>query len=650
MAADASALRRLGKYELIARIGEGGMAEVYLARQRGPMDFEKVVVVKTIHPHLGRKKKFINMLLDEARIAARLKHPCVVDIYDLGVEDETYFIAMEHLAGETMLAVLRACVKQKPLDVPCTARIVADIADGLQAAHDLKDSRGRPLDLVHRDITPGNIVVLYTGQVKILDFGIAKARGRLADETDADHFKGKLGYISPEQVKGEDIDRRSDIFSLGVVMWEALALRRLFRKSNPAAAAEAIIKESIPPPSKYRSAVPPKLDSICMRALARDPGDRYATAAEMQEDIERFLAAGSFRPHKAAIRKYMQEVFADRIESREQLLHRVAVATSEFRVPARLSTDSDLEPTSGEGRVLDELPNRASGPVRMPTGPATPGRAESPPAVTAIAGEQRSGPNRVAVASVPPLAAGMSAENKRLWGGIAAAVVLVLIVIAAVIGDEESGSAAPQAAAAESAAAAEAAAEAAETDRETETVAGLAVEPEPAVEPDSIADGPAAPLAGDEDALAADTEDTEPGASPGASDDPDGGAGAAAPGQDRREGAEDEARAGDSSDETRRASRPKRSGRTTPRGNPSELYDEGIQYFVSGKLSAARGKFRAALKARSGYAPAYRGLGLVYERQGKKRQAASAFRKYLRLAPDAPDRQSIRKRLAALGN
>jgi eukaryotic-like serine/threonine-protein kinase len=605
-------LRRLGKYELIARIGEGGMAEVYLARQRGPMDFEKVVVVKTIHPHLGRKKKFIDMLLDEARIAARLKHPCVVDIYDLGVEGETYFIAMEHLPGETLLSVLRACVKQRQLDVPCTARIIADVADGLQSAHDLKDNQGHPLELVHRDITPGNIVVLYTGQVKILDFGIAKARGRLAEETDADHFKGKLGYISPEQVRGQKVDRRSDIFSLGVVMWESLALRRLFRKNTPAAAADAILKESIPPPSKYRSSVPPKLDSICMRALARDPDERYSNASEMQEDIERFLAAGSFRPHKAAIRKYMHEIFADRIDEREQLVHRVVVATSEFLVSSmpRYSSEGDID-NSGDEYPVVEISSGSS-----PRVLSLKGRAGTPPkqgeeATPAGAGERLAGGPAGTALPQPDDQRASGGRSRRFWAGVSGAAMLALAVIVAVAMLGGGG--------------------------ESKTVAGKAQE---------------APATGDQGAAAEGSQDAEQKGLPEAggkvadnqADTPD--EGSAQENQAGQENAEGEGKSSTTADS---GADDEQKRRRVRRVDPGTLYNEGIKLYVAGNLDPAKDKFRAALKAKSNYAAAYRGLGMVYQRQGKKKQAADAYRKYLNLAPNASDKPSIEKQLAALG-
>src|SRR5688572_28959618 len=206
------------------------MAEVQLALQRGPAGFEKLVVVKLVHKNRSSQKADADMLLDEAGIAALVKHPDVVDIYDLGVVGGRYFIAMEYLEGEPLLAVLRAGRDGKRLDALSTGRLIADTAEGLDAAHELRSMSGDRLELVHHDISLGNIVVLYNGQVKLVDFGVAKA----TQAGPKSKIQGKFSYMAPEKLEGDPGDRRSDIFSLGCVMWEALTLKRLFRGSNDA--------------------------------------------------------------------------------------------------------------------------------------------------------------------------------------------------------------------------------------------------------------------------------------------------------------------------------------------------------------------------------------------------------------------------------
>ncbi|HMG24481.1 MAG TPA: serine/threonine-protein kinase, partial [Kofleriaceae bacterium] len=193
------------------------MAEVQLALQRGPAGFEKLVVVKLVHQALASQKPFVDMLLDEARVAALVKHPNVVDIYDLGEVDGRYFIAMEYLEGEPLLAVLRAGRDGQRLDVKSTARLIADTAEGLDAAHELRSMAGDPIELVHHDVSLGNIVVLYNGQVKLVDFGVAKATQSAPARA---RIQGKFGYMAPEKLRGGPGDRRSDIWSLGCVLWE----------------------------------------------------------------------------------------------------------------------------------------------------------------------------------------------------------------------------------------------------------------------------------------------------------------------------------------------------------------------------------------------------------------------------------------------
>ncbi|HUS64696.1 MAG TPA: serine/threonine-protein kinase, partial [Kofleriaceae bacterium] len=320
-AADGGALseERLGRYELITRIADGGMAEVFVARQLGPMNFQKVVVVKKIHQNLARQKEFIGMLLDEARISALIKHPRVVDIYDLGVSRGTYFIAMEYLAGQPLSEVIERGMKGPPLDVYSTARIVADAAEGLHAAHNLKTLAGRALELVHRDVSPSNIIVLYDGGVKLVDFGVAKARGRIT-ATDTKQIKGRVGYVAPEQIMENPVDRRSDVFSLGVVLWEALALRRLFDAESEAGKLRQILDGTPLPPSAHRHEVPYELDKICLRALSVKADDRYQTAAEMQLALEQFLDDANFRREAGALARFMDERFAPERQKQEALL------------------------------------------------------------------------------------------------------------------------------------------------------------------------------------------------------------------------------------------------------------------------------------------------------------------------------------------
>jgi eukaryotic-like serine/threonine-protein kinase len=281
----------LGRYQLLSRLAVGGMAEVYLARQGELSGFKTLVVVKKVLPHLAVKPDFIAMFLDEARIASMLDHPNVVRILEVGRTDSEFFLAMELVQGKALAAILQQSERAKtPLPHPLGALIVANAAAGLHHAHQLTDTNGALLGLVHRDISPQNIMVSFEGSVKVIDFGIARALGRLGD-TNSGSLKGKLGYMAPEQARGEPVDARADIFSLGVVLWECVAGRRLFLRENELATLRAVVYEPIPKVSKYTK-VDPVLEVIIEHAVARDLEERFQTAEEMRVALERWVFAG----------------------------------------------------------------------------------------------------------------------------------------------------------------------------------------------------------------------------------------------------------------------------------------------------------------------------------------------------------------------
>ena len=287
----------LGRYQLLSRLAIGGMAEVYLARQGELSGFKTLVVVKKVLPHLAVKPDFIAMFLDEARIASMLDHPNVVKILEVGRTESEYFLAMELVQGKPLAMILQQSERAKtPLPHNLGALILANAAAGLHHAHQLTDASGTLLHLVHRDISPQNIMVSFEGSVKVIDFGIARALGRLGD-TSSGSLKGKLGYMAPEQARGESVDARADIFSLGVVLWECIAGRRLFLRENELATLRAVVYEPIPKVSKYTK-VDPVLEIIIEHALARDIEERFQTAEEMHVALERWVfAAGGTSSH-----------------------------------------------------------------------------------------------------------------------------------------------------------------------------------------------------------------------------------------------------------------------------------------------------------------------------------------------------------------
>lgn len=282
-------MEHFGRYELVRKLAEGGMAEVHLARQRGVEGFTKEVALKRLHPALVGSEGFVAMFLDEARLAARLNHPNVVQILDLGEHQGSYFIAMELIDGLDVGQLLkRALAKGRPLPLELCCRIASDAARGLAAAHRATFDDGQPLRLVHRDVSPQNLLVSREGVVKVTDFGIAKA-ARRAQQTMQGVIRGKVSYMSPEQALGEPLDGRSDLFSLGVVLYELLARRRLFRRDSDAETLKAIVVEELPPPSSLNPEVPKALDRLVLRALAREPGERFETGDAFSAALEDFL-------------------------------------------------------------------------------------------------------------------------------------------------------------------------------------------------------------------------------------------------------------------------------------------------------------------------------------------------------------------------
>jgi len=281
--------KKYGQYELLSHLATGGMAEIYLARQTGIGGFEKQVVVKRILPQLTARKEFVEMFFDEARIAAQLKHPNIIEIYDLGQEGEDYFIAMEYLQGQTLREVVVESIKRdSPLPPVIAAFVVSQVCDGLAYAHEFADGSGGSLGIVHRDVSPNNIILTYPGGVKLVDFGVAKTRVQM-HRTEAGVLRGKLSYMSPEQCLGRPLDGRADVFSAGVVLWELLAQRRLFRRDSEEKTIEAVLSAHIPMVKEYRHGVPMELDTIARRAMERKVTSRYQNAAQMAAEIRKCL-------------------------------------------------------------------------------------------------------------------------------------------------------------------------------------------------------------------------------------------------------------------------------------------------------------------------------------------------------------------------
>ncbi|MHB8417312.1 MAG: serine/threonine-protein kinase [Myxococcales bacterium] len=301
----------VGRYRLTRKIATGGMAEIWLASADGPEGFRKRLVVKKILPHLADDEEFVRMFLDEARIAARLNHPNIVQIFDLGEADGSYFIAMEYVPGKDLRRAYQDSAKAKnTLPAPLIVRVLIESAKALDYAHRATDDQGRPLHIVHRDISPQNILVTFQGGVKIVDFGIAKAADQ-ATQTRAGVLKGKYSYMSPEQAAGDPVDARTDIFALGIVGYELATGFRLFKRENEVATLQAVRDCKVPPPSTVSREVPRALDRLLLKALAKRPDERYATAGQLAMDLEEFLLAGQYAASSTHLAEFMRGLYPD---------------------------------------------------------------------------------------------------------------------------------------------------------------------------------------------------------------------------------------------------------------------------------------------------------------------------------------------------
>ncbi|MBW2731347.1 MAG: serine/threonine protein kinase [Deltaproteobacteria bacterium] len=321
-------------------------AELYLGRLFGAEGFEKLVALKVIHSHLTEQEEFVKMFIDEARLASRIDHPNVAHILELGKVEQTHFIAMEYVNGESLVAILR---KTRP-DPRIAARIIADAAAGLHAAHELHNDEGELLNVVHRDVSPQNIIISYTGATKVIDFGVARARGSL--HTTQGELKGKLAYMAPEQFKDtKRVDRRSDIFALGIVLFEASTRRRLFKAATEADQISKVLFHNITPPSAVFPEYPQELETIVMRALERDMADRFQTAQEMQLALEKYLANSGDPVLPSDVGKFMRDCFEERIGEKKRLLQQADISDVSEVMDAQLISGLSL-PQASMGSLL----------------------------------------------------------------------------------------------------------------------------------------------------------------------------------------------------------------------------------------------------------------------------------------------------------
>jgi serine/threonine protein kinase len=347
----------LGRYELLAPVAKGGMAQVWIARLTGTRGFQKTVAIKTMLPHLSDDPEFEQMFLDEALLASRVRHPNVVEILDLGEDAGILYLVMEWIEGEPLSMLMKQALRQEGIPLPLAVRVVMQACAGLHAAHELKDDEGEPVGLVHRDISPQNILVSYDGVVKVGDFGVAMATGRASTQASAGQVKGKVPYMSPEQATGGVIDRRSDVFAMGILLYMMTTGMHPFRRENDAQTMFKICSDvRVAPPSAVVEDYPEELEEIVEKALAKSADQRFQTAGEMQQALDALphaLRAGT----EEDLAAFMRSLLSERMEKRRALIQ-AALKDAETRSMGRRSIDvidersgAQMTPASGAGRV-----------------------------------------------------------------------------------------------------------------------------------------------------------------------------------------------------------------------------------------------------------------------------------------------------------
>jgi serine/threonine-protein kinase len=405
---------RFGRYQLLGRIAKGGMAEIFLARETA-RGVSRHVVIKRVIQRVAADPTFIRMFLDEARLVMRLNHPNVCHIYEFGQLDGSYFIAMEHVHGMSLAQLVRRARVWGGVPIEVAVKIIAEVAGALHYAHEARDEDGQLLSIVHRDVSPQNVMIRFDGAVKLLDFGVAKTESGTV-QTEAGVLKGKLAYMSPEQCRGIRVDRRSDLFSLGCCLYEALSAQTLFKRESEYSTIRAVVEEEAPPISDVRAEIPESLGRIVMRSLAKDPSQRYQTAAAMQEAMMEWLLDSGHFVTDAKKATLMEELFAEEL-ARGPQLERVKAPSDAPTVAASASSPSSrsARPSSkprarGEWAILEGV---GQGPEPATSAePPTPAAMSAEPAAAPVPSAEP--PTPAVPSAEPPTPAVTSAEPPDL--------------------------------------------------------------------------------------------------------------------------------------------------------------------------------------------------------------------------------------------
>src|SRR5436190_10823109 len=368
---------RFGKYLLLERIAVGGMAEVFVAKAFGVEGFERLLAIKRILPTMGEDAEFIRMFVDEARLAVQLAHANIVQVLELGKHDESLYIAMEYISGRDLRQLMeRFRKRQQPMPLPQACLIVAEVCEALDHAHRKKDAQGRSLGIVHRDVSPQNVLVSFEGGVKLIDFGIAKAESRL-QKTQSGILKGKFSYMSPEQVKGNAVDGRGDIFACGILLWELVCGEKLFTGESDYAVLEKIRAGAVPSPRSRNPQCPQALEKVILRALAPDPARRYPAASQLHDDLMRFTMASGSVFGSRQLAAWLRDELKAGFEKEQQRMRAWLAATADDagpaasprETPAVIVTDLTQTPREPLPPPTAESPRRPPppGPHELPT-------------------------------------------------------------------------------------------------------------------------------------------------------------------------------------------------------------------------------------------------------------------------------------------
>jgi eukaryotic-like serine/threonine-protein kinase len=460
MAAERSPIRIVGRYAVYNEIAAGGMATVHIGRLLGPVGFARTVAIKRLHPQFAKDPEFVSMFLDEARVAARVQHPNVIATIDVVATDGELFLIMDYVRGESLSKLVRAARRAgEPVPPRIAAGIMCGFLHGLHSAHEAKNERGEPLNLVHRDVSPQNVLVGADGIARVLDFGIAKAQGRIQVTRDG-QIKGKLAYMPPEQLSGRELSRAVDIYASAVVVWETLTGERLFKGESEGETLAKILRDPVLPPSAIVRSLPRAFDAVLLKALSRDASKRHATARELALELERCAGVAS----STEIGEWVERIAGPVLSAREEQIAEIESSSTAMRVSpsGRPEPDSDSEaelsavPSGRAGTFLGVGPSSATlKAARKKLGPPTPVTAlqihtqvMAPPRGIAPPREEGTGSNVYSGSMALPV-------DRKLPGLAMVAGLLVLIAIVGVViagrfsatGDGEATAPAPSAAA-----------------------------------------------------------------------------------------------------------------------------------------------------------------------------------------------------------